>query len=1205
MALCLVLFAISLSPQPIIASEDVQHIRLSGPQTEIDQGQPAILTSSQSFSYDDVLQLELNSDFSGNIKIVAIDNTEEIKDTIRVTLEKRVLENAPIFTKTFLNNISITGKKTDGVLQLNVKLPEETEKQFNTDIKQHLQLNYAIKTPPDISVQLKLKQGDVNLHRLRGKINITNEIGDVRLDETLGNYHVQLKKGRIHGDILLTPGQNKIKTDDGSIELTVLDELAAPLDLTALGGNIKLLLPKNYPADIELKSEKHLYMINLHSGFDNNRGVINGTINDGGPALRLTATETISIGPNPRLHSSHEGSKPSNSQEVTSAEFVQPVQWTALPPIIDGNLSETAWLDATALHVFQNPKGTETAKNPTDVYLKWDARYFYIGVRAHIQKQQIPRVSQTQPDSPIWEDESVEILLDTDPETVAYSHLIINPIGALFDQWVTKEGFPNFRFAPSDIQRVQVDESVVRFKGDSSWKSNAIVATKIKANYWSLEIAIPHKLKSKNVPGTWLFNVHRKSQVKLENGEEMNPVVHREYSYWLPIYDENYPWWPHWKEGMGKLKLIPQQPTLPEVSEVSEKFKVAAVEIEGNSTVPTEDLLKEIPIAPENIVTNEQLSRLLAELVYYDWFQEVHLKTVVKDSEEHNHLSGGSLQNAKPDGDQNHKIEELRNPEPLSVTVQISLTEAPVKFAKQVTIKGNKSFPAKFIKDWLDIRPGFVAIANVNLKQRMINDFYVNRGFQFAKVTHDFVNDVLQYNISEGSLDEIRFTGNRRISRAELLSALNIDTEGVYFHSMGQAKVNNLHKELRKSNEAFKSVSDWHVQREGGKNILIVDIQEQSLIKPGWFPIVGYNRVHGPVLGTGGTLLSHYINRERLFGSLSLGVSSRILNYHFGIESSFFKRFPLTLGVGLFKLTDNSTNDFRLRPAVISLGDSFYGTSVDNYFQREGQHLWIANRFGQSSQLRLEFTLDTHENLAKSTDWSYLNRKLVKRGNLRIDTGSLKMVSLNYTFDTRDHKSSLDGAENLASQMILKPNDRTRRGWRGYFEVEIAGGDFTYNLYKFALMRYNLLFGKHNFNVRISGDFADAPLPRQRLLYLGGPHNIRGYSFNAFSGDKRILLNVEHRIIDEISIDTGTDAYLGWTLNAFWDVGQIWQSDENPFSNFSVTEFKSSIGAGFAIFISPFGSPQPMSNVFEIAVPLTLESSLRTPKIIWRLEQLF
>lgn len=1207
--LYLILIIVSQFPLSIIASEvhsdDTKLRRFLGKQTESDQTSTSFPTLSQEFSYRNVLQIDLSLGIPGNIRIIAIDDTEENNEKINVTLEKQVSENQSSFTKTFLQDISFSGQIKDGLLELKTQLPEK----IAPDVIEHLKLNYEIRTPADISVQLNVKEGDVYLNRLRGKVKITNEMGDVHLDETSGNLDVIVKNGRIHGSILLIPGENQLKTDNGSIDISILDELATTLELTAIGGNIGLLLPKDYPADIKLKNTDQHFILNIPSEMDNDFILING----GGPLMQLASTGTISIKPNPKLHSAPKEYINRSSQENAANNINQSVYQTLIPPSIDGNLSEIAWLSAGALQTFQNPMGTETAENPTDIYLLWDPKYLYIGIRAHIQDNQIPRISQTQHDSPIWEDECVEILFDKTPESFSYSHLIINPIGGLFDQWVTKEGFPNFRFVPSNIKREQVDDSVVRFQGDSTWNSDAIVATKIYANYWSLEIAIPHKTKENSTNATYLFNVQRKSQTKRVNGEELNPIIHREYSYWVPIYDEKYPWWPHWKDGMGKLSLIKKQPTMPELYGFSEKFIVDAVEIEGNKTIPTEDVLKQIPIRVGSTITNEQLSRLVSELDNHEWFQEVKLETVlINTSDEKPPLddqSHGSIINAISDSVESPTNVNLNNNPPYKVTVQISFTEAPGDFTRLVSVIGNRSFPNKFIKDWYNILPGYITLENMKFKQLMINDFYVNRGFPFADVSHQVANDVLQYTINEGKIDEIRFTGNRKISRAELITALDIDTEGVYFHSLGQAKVNNMQKKLSQSNEAFKSVSDWHTQHEGGKNILIVEIKEQSLIKPNWFPIVGYNRVHGVALGAGGTLSTRYINEEQLFGSISFGVSSKILNYHVGIENSFFKRFPLTLGAGLFKLTDYSSGDLRLRPAEISLSDSFYGTSADNYYQRQGQHFWVANELGQHSQIRLEYTLDNHDNLFKSTNWSYLQRSLVKLSNPRIDIGSLHLLYLSYTFDTRDHKSRLDNAENLASQMILRPNERTRRGWRGNIGVEMAGGslggDLTYNVYKFELVRYNPLVGIHNINFRIFGDFADAPLPRQRLLYLGGSKSIRGYKFNSFAGDRRILLNVEHRIADEISIDTGTDAYLGWALSTFIDIGQVWWYDDNPFTNFSVSDLKSSVGIGFAIYLSPLGSPFPLTNVFDLSIPLTSDSTLRTPKLFWRLERMF
>ena len=1209
--ICLVLLGLCVSVQSIDAFNNLQtkpeSSKTLSNQSEKDPTQTPPDTSppqltNKSFSFTDVYKLELHLDIPGNIRILALDSNVDVKDTISVKLEKRVLVENPIFTEEYLEKITLTNTQEDGVLQLNSQLPDDIpDNKSMTELKKDLQLNYEIRTPPDVSVDLKVRVGDVYIHHLRGKIKVTNELGNVHLDETTGNCQVETYSGRIHGQMLLTPGQSEMKTHNGSIDLTVLDDLPAPLDLTASGGNIKLLLPINYSADVELNSEQHQYLINLPSDIENNIGIIN----EGGPLLRLNATNSISILTNPRLRSESNNVNQGIDQEVSSSDVELPIPLTTEPPTIDGNLSETSWLYSNTLNAFQNPKGTEAAENQTDVFLMYDADYFYVGARAFIQESQVPRVSQTQLDSPIWEDDSIEILLDMDQKTEAYSHLIINPIGGVFDQMVTKVGFPNFRFAPSGVKREKSDSSVVQFKADSSWNSNAKVATKINANYWSLEAAIPRKAKKKDGDETWLLNVFRNSQLKNDVGKDMNPVVNREYSYWLPMYDEEYPWWPHWKEGMGKLKLVEKHPQFTDSFDVSDYFIVNAIEIEGNKTIPYDVLLSTIPIAIGATITNEQLSRLISQLENLDWFEKVQLNTAIVEQQDTEATPTNSPSSFTEDSIDTLENDSLPNEGLLKVNVKISVAEAMVQNVKKINIHGNRSFPALFIKRWFDLFPSYYSDANIHLKQQMIRDFYLNRGFSFANVTHEYENDQLQYNLDEGSIDEIRFTGNRRIPETVLTAALDLDSESVYFHSLGQNKINSLQKELKKSNDAFESVGDWQAQREGGKNVLIVDIIEHPLVESGWFPIIGFNRVHGVVLGAGGNLSTHLLDEEHLFGSVSLGVSSRILNYQVGAENTFLTRFPLTFGVGSYKLTNKSINDFRLLPAEFNLSDSFYGTSVDHFFQNQGVHTWITKKFGQSSQLRFELTYEHHDNLFKSTDWSYYNRSKVKLGNQRIDPGTQNIVSLRYTFDTRDHKSALEGADNLASQMILRPHPHTRQGWRGNIGVQIVGGDWRYNTYLFELIRYTPLIGKHNLNVRILGDYSDGRLPTQRLLYLGGLPNIRGYRHNTFTGDRRLVLNIEHRLADITYIEGFSDVSLGWALSTFLDAGQVWWSDENLFTNFALNDFKLSAGIGLSVFVSPPGVSFPLNSVFEFAIPLNVASSERNLIIIWRLEQMF
>ena len=288
----------------------------------------------------------------------------------------------------------------------------------------------------------------------------------------------------------------------------------------------------------------------------------------------------------------------------------------------------------------------------------------------------------------------------------------------------------------------------------------------------------------------------------------------------------------------------------------------------------------------------------------------------------------------------------------------------------------------------------------MKLKQRLIADFYANRGYEFATVTHRLNNAVLEFRIDEGTLHEIRFTGNSRIPRAELLSALNLSTENsdgavgseapeIYHHALGQSKINGMQRELKKNSEHFKSVRNWRVQREGGKNVMIIDIEEQPFARPGGFPILQFNRVHGLILGAGGTLSTRLTGKEQVFGSISRGFSSKIWNYHAGIEKGFFKRQLLKFGGSFYKLTDVSSNIY-LRPGEISLSAAYYGFALQDYYQRQGSQGWATYSPSEWSYLRLEFTGERHDNLSKSTDWSYLNRYQRKRGNPRNQTWTIE-----------------------------------------------------------------------------------------------------------------------------------------------------------------------------------------------------------------------
>ena len=1232
-------FAIVLNPPVLTVEADNSQDTSRTPIPTQEQTSRLQTTAEKILNFEDIYQIKLNLEIPGDIEIIAIE-----EDNIKIKLEKQVqATNTQLDTlmRAYLDNISITETRNDGTLQLGIQLPTDatTETKPNpfanipnlqTILDNQLQLKWTINTPADVALNIENKTGNTRLKCIRGKIAVTTDTGNVVLDETLGNYNISVKKGNIGGKILLTHGQNKILTQNGSIGLIILDTVAAPMDMTAQGGHIRLELPEDYTVDAELESEKQQTIVNLPAQIDNTTSLT--IINGGGPLFRLKATDAISVLPS----SSETENKSSDPSSDSFAGLSQAVLETTQPPVIDGNVSEIAWQMARTLPPFQNVDGTAEPQNPTQTSLLWDAEYLYIAVKAYIPEAQIPHVSQTQHDSPIWEDECIEILMDPNLKTETYYHFVINPIGALFDQQVNLPGTPYFRFAPQDIQStLSQDNMQTDFDANSDWNSKAKVATHISTTYWSAEIAIPRDMLEKSTglntqngsadenrwlfnihrkahtdtrsainPVLWLFNIHRKTYTDTRSAADPVLTTQREYSYWQPTYDTEHPWWVHAPQeyvgalsersapAMGLLNFVTMQAESSETFTAEEQFLVAAIEVEGNTKITTEAILQNIPIQPGSMTTGSQLAWLIAELRNHDWFQDVHLET---------------RQEQPP-------LENQEKPRVFSVHIRV--TEAPVISAQLIRINGNRSFPTYLIKEWFQLNPGSIAVAAVTLKEQLIANFYSNRGYEFATVKHQVVNDALEFHINEGTLHEIRFTGNSRISRAELLDALNIKTQhndatqesktpDIYHRTLGQSKINRMRRELRENNEHFKSIRGWRVQREGGQNVMIVEIEEQPIAKPGAFPIIQFNRVHGLMLGAGGTLTTQFTGTEQVFGSISRGFSSKIWNYHAGVEKGFFKRQPLKIGASFYKLTDVSSNIY-LHHGDASLSASYYGAALQDYYERSGSQGWVIYAPSEWSYLRLEITEENHDNLSKSTDWSYLNRSLLKRGNARIEPGQLRNLSLVFAFDTRDHRST----STQYFHTLFSANERTRRGWRGQVAVETTGqylgGDYDFNFYRFEIARYTPLLGPHQLNVRVAADYSDAPLPRQRLLHLGGGNTLRGYDFNRFAGDSRFLLNLEYRFINE-TINTNSGDVFGWILSCFLDTGSIWQHGDAPFDDFQTftEQLKTSVGVGGTVFIDPFGNMPPWSLTFEAAEALDSSFSLRNPILILRFDRIF
>jgi len=156
------------------------------------------------------------------------------------------------------------------------------------------------------------------------------------------------------------------------------------------------------------------------------------------------------------------------------------------PVNMTGDLSDPLWQSAPALpgYGILNDPGA-TPENPTEVRVLCDDTAVYVGFTCHEPFMDRMVCNHKEKGSEVWEDDSVEVFINTDALLGHYCHLIANSAGVTYGDW---------------------DETREPFTGE--WE----VKTVRGADRWGVEFRIPYASLGVSGPpkgGVWMCNFAR------------------------------------------------------------------------------------------------------------------------------------------------------------------------------------------------------------------------------------------------------------------------------------------------------------------------------------------------------------------------------------------------------------------------------------------------------------------------------------------------------------------------------------------------------------------------------------------------------------------------------------------------------------------------------------------------------------------------
>ena len=155
-------------------------------------------------------------------------------------------------------------------------------------------------------------------------------------------------------------------------------------------------------------------------------------------------------------------------------------------------------------------------------------------------------------------------------------------------------------------------------------------------------------------------------------------------------------------------------------------------------------------------------------------------------------------------------------------------------------LKGNTQFPSAVLGKWFGLNRRRISIGDLNAKTQLITKLYKNHGYELARTEKRLTTRGLELIIEEGRLNEVRFTGNKRIKQHELAHSLRLQAGDVYNSLKTETQIARMREELAKHNAIFKDVRDWQARREARSNVLIIAVEEHSPVRYYAVPRVGF-----------------------------------------------------------------------------------------------------------------------------------------------------------------------------------------------------------------------------------------------------------------------------------------------------------------------------------------------------------------------------
>ncbi len=481
---------------------------------------------------------------------------------------------------------------------------------------------------------------------------------------------------------------------------------------------------------------------------------------------------------------------------------------------------------------------------------------------------------------------------------------------------------------------------------------------------------------------------------------------------------------------------------------------VTKISIEGNKTIPFEDIDKRLFTKPGLPVTEETLTRDMDSIFAMGWFSDLY-----------------------------PTFKEV--PEGLELVYHVQ--ENPT--FNKLEVMGNTKISTEKIRSIVNLRPGkMVNTREASRKLQYVEDQYKRDGYILARITdvkllHD---GTLAVQINEGIVEDFKVKGNVKTKDKVILREIRLKKGEPFNSTQARRSLNRI------QNLGF--FEDVNMKLNPGRQPNAVEM-EISVVEQntGTFGIgAGYSDADGFIgmisvgdknlRGTGDSIMLRWE-----FG----GADNR--NYELSYRKPWLDKKETSLGITLYDLT-NEYADYDRNGDEIARYDK----------RRKGQEITLGRPQGEFVKhfITLKHRNDEYDKPVDgySTQYyepgykgkTYGKNYLERRAE---NFGSTNSISYSRVYDSRDN--------------VFDPHAGKRNAYT--FEWAGLGGDFKFEKISVNYRYYLPLRKDRVLAFDLAAGYAWGDMPLSQRFAVGGAETLRGYRDDQFRGNSMLRGTVEYR----------------------------------------------------------------------------------------------